>query len=255
MPSRRNVIGIIVGVTGLLVVAGAGGMVWSRLGNAIEPLQRGLAPIPKEADGVTSLREQVIRLNAENVVLRTRLSEYLAIKGEGGIPPEQAVVVRARVIARTHRAGRRYCEVDAGAVDGVVKGMPVCSGWSLVGVVAGVQDGRCLVQEVTDSESRIPAAIVDDQQKLAEGVLVGSGRAGQVSLDFVEHREGLTISEGMRVVSAGADGRLPAGLVLGTITSAKLAPGADHWQISLTPLRDTGNVESLLLMRFSPPSH
>ncbi|MBA2482409.1 MAG: hypothetical protein H0V44_17235 [Planctomycetes bacterium] len=254
MASKRVVIGVMVGVTAVAVVTGLGGVVWNRAGKPLEPIQRGMARIAGEDDETTSLREQVIRLNAENVVLRTRLSEYLSIKGEGGIPPEQAVVVRARVIARTHRAGRRYCELDSGAVDGVLKGMPVCSGWSLIGVVAGLQDGRCLVQEITDSESRIPAAIIDAQQKIAEGVLVGGGWPGKVSLEFVEHVEGLAITPGMHVVTAGADGRLPAGLVLGTITSANLLAGADHWQISLTPMRHTGNVESLLLMRFSPPA-
>jgi cell shape-determining protein MreC len=255
MPSRRVVIGIMAGVTIAVAVTGLGRVAWNRIGKPLEPLQRGMAHARGGDDELVALREQVIRLNAENVVLRTRLSEYLSIKGEGGVPPEQAVVVRARVISRTHRAGRRYCELDAGAVDGVLKGMPVCSGWSLIGVVSGLQDGRCLVQEITDSESRIPAAIVDEQQKLAEGVLVGGGRAGQVSLDFVEHRERLSIAPGMHVVTAGADGRLPAGLVLGTITKAELATGADHWRIELTPVRDTGNVESLLLMRFSAPAH
>ena len=144
---------------------------------------------------IDALREEVVRLNAENVVLRTRLSEYLSIKGEGGVPPEQVVVVRGRIVSRTQRAGRRFCELDVGAIDGVVKGLPACSGWSLMGVVVGVQAGRCLVQEVCDTESRITAAVMDGAKPEARRgiVLTGNGHPRQLVLDDVEVQEGVEI--------------------------------------------------------------
>ena len=255
MASRRVVLGVIGGATALLAATNVGAWVWAHTSRLLRPMQVGIAPLPPlPADQeTTTLREQVIRLNAENVVLRTRLSEYLAIKGEGGVPPEQAVVVRARVISRTQRAGRRYCELDAGAIDGVTKGMPACSGWSLVGVVVGVQDGRCLVQEIADVESRIPAAILDGKRKIAEGAAVGTGRSRTLGIDYVEEQQGVEITPGMQVVTAGADGRLPAGLVLGTITSATRGGAGDHWQLAFAPVRTSDNVESLVLIRFAAP--
>lgn len=251
MGRRRWVLAAILGVTALLAVTDIGAWAWGRLGRLVEPTQEGMAPGGAEEQELTALREQAIRLNAENVVLRTRLSEYLSIKGEGGVPPEQAVVVRARVIARTQRAGRRYCELDAGAIDGVAKGMPACSGWSLIGVVVGLQDGRCLVQEVRDVESRIPAMILDTKRKVAEGVLAGGGRTRRLALDFVEVQEGVEIQAGMQVVTAGADGRLPAGLVIGTVAEATRGGSGEHWRIAVEPVRTADNVESLLLIRFA----
>jgi cell shape-determining protein MreC len=255
MASRRVILGVIVATTALLAGTNLGAWVWAHSSRALKPLQVGMAPrvAPPADEEAAALREQVIRLNAENVVLRTRLAEYQSIKGEGGVPPEQAVVVRGRIISRTQRAGRRYCELDAGAIDGVAKGMPACSGWSLVGVVVGVQDGRCLVQEVSDSESRIPAAIVDAKRKVAEGVAVGKGHPRTLGIDYVEEQQGVEISPGMQVVTAGADGRLPAGLVLGTVTAATRGGAGDHWSISFEPVRSTDNVESLVLIRFAPP--
>jgi cell shape-determining protein MreC len=255
MASRRVVLGIIVAGTALMAGTNLGAWVWAHTSRMLRPLQVGMAPSPRPPEDAEteSLREQVIRLNAENVVLRTRLSEYQSIKGEGGVPPEQAVVVRGRIIARTQRAGRRYCELDAGAIDGVTKGLPACSGWSLVGVVVGVQDGRCLVQEISDSESRIPAAIIDAKRKVAEGVAVGKGHPHEVGIDYVEEQPGVEITPGMQVVTAGADGRLPAGLVLGTVTAATRGGTADHWSISFVPVRTTDNVESLVLIRFAQP--
>ncbi|MBA3700654.1 MAG: rod shape-determining protein MreC [Planctomycetes bacterium] len=221
---------------------------------AVEPVQRALSG--GEADETTEQRllrieDQLVRVSAENALLRTRLQDYLAIRGEGGIPPEQAVVVRARIIARTVRQGRRYCELDAGAVDGVTIGMAACLGWSLVGAVVGVQEGRALVQLVSDSESRIPATLLDGEKILAEGVLTGSGKRGLLLLDYIEERDELQVTAGQRVVTAGSDGRFPPGLVLGTVTAATRSPTAGHWHVEVAPLREADIAESLLMLKFA----
>ena len=244
------VVTLVLSRTGLLAAA------WQRLSTPLDPWQRGLAgqaaPAGDEpAQQLVAAQEQVVQLNAENITLRTRLAEYAQVRGEGGIPPEQAVVVRARIIARNQRQGRRYCELDAGAVDGVTKGMAVCAGWSLVGLVAGVQEGRCLVQEITDNESRIPAALIDGQRLLAEGLLTGVGKRGELLLDFVEDRDGLSVVPGLQVVTANSDTRVPPGLVLGTVKAAVRSTTADHWHIEVAPLRLIEACESVLIIRFA----
>lgn len=248
---------VVLGAAAALGGAGITAWSWGRLDPLLLPLQRGLAPrgeVDETRLGAVE-REQLIRLAAENVLLRTRLEEYQAIRGETGVPAERSVVARARVVARSQRAGRRYLELGAGAVDGVARGMAVASGWTLVGVVAGVQEGRCLVQQLTDRESRLPAAIVSSlaggPAVVAEGVLAGTGRRGELVMEQVEHQADLVLAPGMGVVTAGSDGRLPAGLVLGTVASADRTTG-DHWTITVTPARDPELAESLLLVRFPP---
>lgn len=220
----------------------------------VEPVQRALGGGEAEEtpeQRLLRLEDQLVHVSAENALLRTRLQDYLAIRGEGGIPPEQAVVVRARIIARTVRQGRRYCELDAGAVDGVTVGMAACLGWSLVGAVVGVQEGRALVQLVSDSESRIPATLLDGEKILAEGVLTGSGKRGLLLLDYIEERDELQVTAGQRVVTAGSDGRFPPGLVLGTVTAATRSPTAGHWHVEVAPLREADTAESLLMLKFA----
>ena len=254
MRLRTAVVAAVVGVLAVL-----GPLAWLRGWTA--PVVGTLAGAVSPA-GVTSadepgavLREQVVRLGAENAVLRGRLAEYASIEGEGKATPERVVVARGRVIGRTRRASRRFIELDVGRVDGVAKGMAVVLGWTLVGQVAGTDDGRCLVQEITDGESRVAAAVVDagDAAKppvrLCEGVLAGRGRRDLLGLEFVETSPELALAPGLGVVTAGADGRFPAGLVLGEIRSASHA-GGEAWQVEVVPLRDPELAESLLILRF-----
>ncbi len=252
-PRNRNLVvaGSLAAVALSLAASGVGSWLWGRAGGWLVPVKRGLAGGDVSGDELAALREQVVRLNAENVLLRTRLGEYAAIRGGSGVPLEQSVVVRARIIARTLREGRRYCEIDAGAVDGVTKGMAACLGWSLTGLVAGVQEGRALVQLVSDGESRIAAALIDGEKVIAEGVLRGTGRRAKLILDYVEDRDGLAITPGMQVVTAGSDGRLPPGLALGLVVTAARSSTADHWHVEVAPLREAELADSLLILRFA----
>ena len=245
----------------LLALAGTAVATWSGVTRfpppvvtgIVEPMQRNFAThhgSEGPAESLARLEDQLVRANAENALLRTRLQEYLSIRGEGGIPPEQAVVVRARIISRTLRQGRRYCEMDAGAVDGVVVGMAACLGWSLVGTVVGVQEGRSLVQLVTDTESRVPATLLSGETILAEGVLAGSGHRGRLLLDYIEERDGFQVMVGQRVVTAGSDGHFPPGLVLGTVTAASRSATADHWHVEVAPIREADSADSLLMLKF-----
>jgi cell shape-determining protein MreC len=249
--SRRYLMGAALLTATLLAAAGGlVGSVWSTLDLAVRPWQQGLTGSNEASIESLALREQVLHLNAENTLLRARLADYTAIRGEGGLNPAQAVVARARIVGRTIRAGRRFLELDAGALDGVAKGMPVCCGWSLVGIVTGLQAGRCLVQQVTDSESRVPAAILNGGAVLAEGVFTGTGKRGLAEMTLVEDRPGLAITAGMLVVTVGTDERIPSGLVLGTVSEANRSTTADQWQVTVTPQRTGDASESVLVLGF-----
>jgi rod shape-determining protein MreC len=256
-PSRRIVAGILGALTLVLILTPAGTFVRDLAGRVLTPLQRRLAAAPTAPapapDTDPALREDLARLRAENILLRDRLADYQAIRGEGGLPLVQRLAVRGRIIARSARAGRRYLELDAGSADGVTRGLAVVSGYSLIGVVAGVQDSRCLVQEVCDGESRIPAAVVDDQRQFADGVLAGTGRAGGMILTDLPDQDRLGLTPGQHVITGGGDGHLPRGLILGTIATA-VPPGGtlDHWQVTVTPLRTSGNLESLIILAPQP---
>ena len=264
-----------------LIAAGAGilALTGTMAAGPLGWLRAHLAPISQplaeafSAKGTTAaedvagvLLEQVAKLGAENAEMRTRLAEYAQIQGEGKVPADRVVIARGRIIGRTRRSGRRYLELDIGRVDGVVKGMPVAMGWTLVGQIAGTDDGRCLVQELTDAECRVAATVLDlgtlneapaggesakptIPTRLCEGVLAGTGRRDDLVLTFIDAAPELPLRPGLAVVTAGADGRFPAGMVLGFISEANHA-GSDAWQVRVVQPRDPEIAESLLVLRF-----
>lgn len=264
---------LIAGGAGILALSGAmtlGPLGWARSHLAVvtQPVAAALSLTGLSAadDVAGTLREQVAKLGAENAELRARLDEYAQIQGEGKVPAERVVIARGRIIGRTRRSGRRYLELDIGRVDGVAKGMPVAMGWTLVGQIAGTDDGRCLVQELTDSECRVAATVMDlgagdgapgggestkltVPTRLCEGVLAGTGRRDELQLTFIDAAPELPLRTGLAVVTAGADGRFPAGMVLGSISEANHA-GTDAWQVRVTQPRDPELAESLLVLRF-----
>ena len=253
-PPRHLTIALALAVaTGGLVWTGIAERAWQWLGTPLLPWQRQLAAREEGAAEAaqTQARERLIRLNAENVILRRRLGEYQEIAGEGRVPPAQIVVARGQIVERTLRQGRRFCQLDVGAVDGVEVDMAAVLGWSLVGMVVGRSPGRCLVREITDSESRIPAALFDDDELLAEGVLRGTGDTGHAILEFVEDRPGLVVEPGQSVVTVGLDRGAPAGLALGEVIGAERGGAADHWQIRVRPLRSAATSDSLLILRLA----
>ncbi len=208
-------------------------------------------PAPADPERL-ALREQVARLTAENAVLRQQVEDARTLVGRPGMTDPGHPVVQARVIARPIRTGRRYIEIDAGAVDGVREGMAVCLGWSLVGRVAGLLDGRALVQCVTDSEFRLPVRLEVGEGGFIDGVWAGTGARDRAEIRWIEG-EDLTILTGAPVVAAGGDG-IPAGIVLGTVVAAERpdrARGHGHWNVTAAPLRDGPGADTVLLM--TPP--
>ena len=264
---------LLAGGAGILALSGAmalGPLGWVRahLAPITQPVAAAFALKGATAadDVAGALREQLAKLGGENAEMRARLSEYSQIQGEGKVSAERVVIARGRIIGRTRRSGRRYLELDIGRVDGVVKGMPVAMGWTLVGQVAGTDDGRCLVQELTDAECRVAAMVLDMgagketpgeggsakptvPTRLCEGVVAGTGRRNELILTFIDASPELPLRPGLAVVTAGADGRFPAGMVVGSISEANHA-GTDTWQVRITQPRDPELAESLLVLRF-----
>ena len=185
--------------------------------------------------------EEIARLRTQHAEAVRRLAEFEEILNESNLDPEQVVLTRATVVARSTGPGAQVLEINRGAVDRVRKHMAITVGWSLIGVVIGEQAGRSLVRLLTDAQSRIPAKIIGpDGAVLGRGVCAGTGDLRQLDLRMVEDQPGLIVEAGQYVVSAGGPGVVPPDLILGVIEQARREEASDHWAIDVEPLREVG---------------
>lgn len=249
----------LVALTIILGFAAVPELLWGKVRGLIrvDEMAGGLSAVGSaEADANRLLLEQVTALEAENVELRRRLTEYDELAERSGLVPPGMQLLRSRILGRSAEDGDHYLELENGAVDGVQVGDPVLAGASLVGVVRGESAGRSLVQLCSDRGSRIPATVLRRREKtaagqdrwVADGSLAGVGDPHRFSLRFVEDRPGLEIEPGMLVVTSGLTERIPAGLVLGEVVSATPAPHSDLWEIQVEPLRPWGSYPTVQVL-------
>jgi rod shape-determining protein MreC len=188
------------------------------------------------------LREQNERLLRWQTVARQLESENRELRElmnfKSGRVPNQ---VTARVIADSGGAFVRSVLVDAGARDGVEKGLAAVTGLGLVGRVIEVGNRSARILLVTDLNSRIPVVLASSGQRT---VLAGdnSDRPRLLYLPV-----DLNIIAGERVVTSGHGGVFPPGLPVGMI--ARVGQG----EVRVEPLIGWSELDIVRLIDFRQP--
>lgn len=206
--------------------------------------------------GVLAIYEQNQQLKAENERLRAwyiaaqRLSaenrELQALVNHQGSWSEP--VLSARVIADTGGAFARSLLLDYGAGQGVERGMPAMTAQGVVGRVqtAGQNSSRVLL--LTDINSRIPAML----EKNGERLVVAGNNQTRPELQYL--RDDVPVAVGDIVVTSGVGGIFPAGLPLGTVaqvereldgrpSSIVMQPSVDLARLGIVSLLPTAQIE------------
>ncbi|MGE4313360.1 MAG: rod shape-determining protein MreC [Pseudobdellovibrionaceae bacterium] len=173
----------------------------------------GLSALQSE---VKSLREENTRLNdwyqtaqllrAENQSLRALLN----VKLEG-----QSTYLTTRVLSDLHSPYVKSAILNVGRKDGVIAGQAVLGEGGLLGRIVDVGEDTSRFLLISDVNSRIPVVIEGTNQK---AILAGTNGHEQ-TLDYIS--ETITVEKGMKIVTSGDGGLLPAGLPVGTVVSVK----------------------------------
>ena len=176
---------------------------------------------------LTAWRDQALKFESENNALRAELH----------VQPEAPLTrLITRVIGDPNGGFMQSVIVAAGSNENVSKGQPVIvssgsTGDPAVGamlgkiVLAGDKLSRVLL--ITDVNSRIPVTL---EQSHAHAILAGDN-SGRPQLLFLP--TGTNLAAGERVLTSASDGVLPAGLMLGVVTSTeqgeapRVEPAAD----------------------------
>ncbi|MBT3931055.1 MAG: rod shape-determining protein MreC [Rhodospirillaceae bacterium] len=251
---------LLAGAVGLIVLGKIDTLlverVRSHVADAFSPILAALSEPVRTTEAVIEELRDLGRLHAENARLREQNERLLRwqtvarqleaenrdLRGllnfKSGRVPNQITV---RVIADSGGAFVRSVLVDAGARDGVEKGLAAVIGLGLVGRVIEVGNRSARILLVTDLNSRIPVMLAGSGQR---SVLAGDN-SDRPRLLYMPGD--LEISAGERVVTSGHGGVFPPGLPVGTV--ARVGSG----EIRVEPLIGWSELNIVRLIDFRRP--
>ncbi len=198
----------------------------SAMADALAPIYAVLGePISAVADTIhdaarlITLREENARLREENERLRRWQSVALALDAENQrlkanlrwVPDPQAAFVTTRVIADAGGLYARAVLLSLGPNHAIRKGAIALDERGLVGRVTEIGARTARVLLITDINSRIPVILENSR---ARAILTGTNGARPRLLYWPE---GVTPTEGERIVTSAEANAFPANLPIGTL--------------------------------------
>jgi rod shape-determining protein MreC len=271
---RRAVLGVLVGVSLILLTAYFGEAQTSPLHSVqrgivvvLSPIQEGaskvLSPVRDVANWFSStfraksqvdkLTTHVHQLEAQVALLRQYQYAYKqdaqTLHLDASIGASSMAPVAANVYERDPQLWYSQLLVDKGHDDGVRVGDPVISQNGLIGKVRDAYSTVSVVQLITDHSMAVTAEV---QPGGYTGELVPSvGNPNQLVLQYLPSHANITAPE--TVVTAGfksgpLDSLYPAGIPIGTVTSASQAELLSSQQVQVAPIVDLNHITSVQIL-------
>ncbi len=227
----------------------------SRISDLLTPaLEVAVQPIEASRRLVRNIGE-LVALRGENAELREqnqRLLEWqsaarqLAVENAGlrqllhGVPEDQPpTVVTARVVADAGGPFVQTVLVNAGAEQGVAKGMAAVNERGLVGRVIEVGRRSARILLLTDFNSRVPVMVEPSRD---QAILAGDN-SREPGLIFLPLNPRLSVGD--RVVTSGRGGVLPPGLPVGVVSAI------GEQKVTVAPLIDWDRLAYLRLLDYA----
>jgi rod shape-determining protein MreC len=209
-----------------------------------------------QPEDVTTLRQKVAQLEAENSSLQVQIVELQQQVTEAQllstlVDYERRHVenqyVAASVIARDVSPFMHYVIIDRGSDDGLHKGMPVITQQGLVGTISAVTAGAARVQLINDPGSSINVVL---QQSGEEAVLNGQ-ITGELELGMIS--QNATVQPGELVMTSGLGGNYPANILVGQVLTVRNEASALFQTASVQPAVDFSQLSIVLIItNFQP---
>lgn len=206
--------------------------------------------LSSEPDGTAGMSEEdVSALKQENEQLRVlvaqleeyrqqdqRLTALLGLSDSYGLE-----TVSGRVL-NVKSGWDHTATINVGSDDGVRVGMGVMSSCGLYGQVESVSAGTSVVRLITDADSSVSAMI---QGTRATGIITGS-YDGTLMMEYVSVDS--SVGEGDIVITSGAGGTYPRGIVVGTVGSVERDASKMYYRIIVNPISSIRNCEEVLVL-------
>lgn len=177
------------------------------------------------------LNREVLALNGNEALLKALRQENEELRREVGLEPHPgATLLASEVIARSEGGLSTTLRINRGERHGVKVGMPVVSnGNILIGRIQNTAPFSSEVRLLSHHESLIAAMA----EEIPGQMIVRGDHGVGLLLDLARPTD--TLSPGTMIMTSGLSDGLPAGLLIGTIQTAR--PSADQLfqQASIVP--------------------
>lgn len=148
----------------------------------------------------------------------------------------------AHILSTSIDSWNQTITIDKGTNDGLAVGMPVMSPNGLIGQIESIGPLTAEVRLLTDANSGVAVFL---QANRSEGVLSGSYERllylNYISLD-------VEVVPGDVVVTSGAGGVYPKGIVIGEVTSVNYSPSDVYQKIVVKPTARVKYYEEVLVL-------
>ena len=226
----------------------------------ISPVLRTGASVQRELGGVRGGLKHLDELERENQELKleneqlratnsllhnletevNRLNRALGFREQSPFK-----LLPARVISRESATWWNTCTIDRGSKEGIATDMAVVTENGLVGKITTVAKDVAVVLLVSDESLRVSVSIEGTQEQgIVSGTRASSNYSPDLRIRFLSKTANL--KPGMKVLTAGAGGVFPSGLVLGTVKdfSVRELEGV----ASVTPAVDLANLQDVFVI-------
>lgn len=195
----------------------------------------------------TALRERVVQLELERASLNQQIRELNILRDEQAFLDRRSLQgIAVRVIGRSQLNTQRVL-VDGGQDLRIQRGAPVLAGDGvLVGLVEDVLAGSSSVRLLTADSTNVAVRVRD--QSGPPGIVVGERGVG-MRLTLVPQNEKL--EKGQAIITADADPQIPSGILVGTISTVDIAPGALFQSASILPVLPLDRLNVLTVLTSS----
>lgn len=232
---------------------GVYGVVRTGVQTVAAPLQRVCSvvsePFRSLGNSAVYSTEEVEQLQLENGQLRTLVAELEEYRQQNQrlavllqLSDTYALETVSGKALSVTKGWNQTATLNVGTDNGVQVGMGVISSCGLYGQVISVTDTTATVRLVSDAESSVAAMV---QGTRATGIVSGS-YDGTLTLDYISADE--AVGEGDVVITSGAGGAYPRGIVIGTVTSVELDSSKLYYRLGVEPVFGIDMCEEVLVL-------
>ena len=190
---------------------------------------------------------QLRAAKAERTFEQSQLRQLLALQN---LPFLQSLpTVTAQTVDEYSSNFTATITLDKGRSDGVDVGYPVVGSGGLVGQVIQSFHHTCVVQLITDGQSKVGVTFGNQ----LTGIVDGQGPGNDLTLDLVPPHTPLT--KGEVLYTSGLEAAaFPSGIPVATVESFHTPSGASQESVTVDPAADLNQLAYVDVVQWEPPT-